>query len=56
VTPWSQYKNFSFIDAKKIMSGKLVFDTANLWQEAVVTGAGMDYMNIGGGKIFGDNI
>ena len=55
VTPWSQYKNFSFVDAQKIMSGKLVFDTANFWQEAVVTGAGMDYMNIGGGKLFGDN-
>jgi UDPglucose 6-dehydrogenase len=54
VTPWSNYKNFSFIEAQKNMSGKLVFDTANLWQEAEITGVGMDYMNIGGGKLFGD--
>lgn len=56
VTPWSQYKNLSFGDAKKNMTGKLVFDTANLWQETQVTGAGMYYMNIGGGKLFGDNV
>ena len=54
VTPWSNYKNLDFIDARNKMAGKLVFDTANLWRETEVTGAGMDYINIGGGKLFGD--
>ena len=55
VTPWSEYKNLSFIDVQKNMSGKLVFDTANLWKETAVTESGMEYINIGGGKLFGDN-
>lgn len=53
ITPWSNYKKLNFTEIQKNMKGNLVFDTANLWQEADITESGLEYMNIGGGKLFG---
>ena len=53
ITPWIQYKNLNFIEVQKNMNGKLVFDTASIWKEANIVESGLEYMNIGGGKLFG---
>ncbi len=53
ITPWIQYKNLNFVEIKKNMSGNLVFDTASIWKEADIAESGLEYMNIGGGKLFG---
>jgi len=52
VTPWEEYKNLNFFEVRKLLSGGLVFDTANLWKDVDVKLAGLRYVNIGGGKLF----
>lgn len=53
LTPWTQFKNLDFIEIQKNMNGTLVFDTANIWKEADIADSGLEYMNIGGGKLLG---
>jgi UDPglucose 6-dehydrogenase len=52
VTPWAEYKTIDFQDVQKKMHGSLVFDAGNLWREVDVKSAGLQYVNIGGGKLF----
>jgi len=53
VTPWVEYKTIDFQEVRNALKGRLVFDTANLWKEVDVEAAGLQYANIGGGKLFG---
>lgn len=50
MTPWSDYKKQDFNVFRKIMSGDLIFDTANLWDADQVAAAGFTYLNIGSGR------
>jgi UDPglucose 6-dehydrogenase len=54
VTPWAEYKKIDFQSVRKLLSGDLVFDTANIWKSTDVEDCGLKYANIGGGKLFGD--
>lgn len=53
VTPWVEYKKLDFRDVYAKMRGRLVFDAGNLWRESDVALAGLQYVNIGGGKLIG---
>lgn len=53
VTPWEEYRTIDFEVIREKLRGNLVFDTANLWNSSEVELAGLQYVNIGGGKLFG---
>jgi UDPglucose 6-dehydrogenase len=53
VTPWAEYKTIDFHNIQKNMHGSLVFDAGNLFKEIDVKSAGLEYVNIGGGKLYG---
>jgi UDPglucose 6-dehydrogenase len=50
MTPWPGYKALDFISLKSVMSGSLIFDTANLWNVEEVISAGFKYLDIGSGR------
>jgi UDPglucose 6-dehydrogenase len=50
MTPWPDYKVLDFISLKSVMSGRLIFDTANLWNVEEVISAGFKYLDIGSGR------
>lgn len=55
MTPWKDYKSLDFSEVRKVMSGSLVFDTANLWNAEGVVAAGFEYLNIGSGRLLKTN-
>lgn len=55
ITPWNSYKDLNFNELSKAMRGKLILDTANLWNRESVQAAGFEYINIGGGIKAGDS-
>lgn len=56
VTPWAEYKKIDFQGVRKLLSGDLVFDAANLWKCSDVEDSGLTYANIGGGKLLGSRL
>jgi UDPglucose 6-dehydrogenase len=52
ITPWEVYKSINFKSAAKLMRGRFVFDTANIWDMVKVQEAGLTYVGIGNGRNF----
>jgi len=51
MTPWAQYRDTDFTRLRAGMAGTLVFDTAGLWKAEQVTAAGLQYLDIGRGRL-----
>ena len=50
VTPWPEYKSLDYARIGKLMSGKLILDTANLLDAARLEEMGFKYLDIGRGR------
>lgn len=51
MTPWSQYRETDFNRLREVMAGTLVFDTAGMWKAEPVAAAGLEYLDIGRGRL-----
>ncbi len=50
MTPWPEYKSLDFALIRRLMSGSLVIDTANLFDAKLLQQLGFKYLDIGRGR------
>ena len=52
ITAWPEYKSLDFARVRRLMSGSLVIDTANMLDAQLLQGFGFQYFDIGRGRGF----